>query len=359
LRDSDPVLRESALRIVGYIGYCSAFKDLLSCCHDENIHVRQAAIEGLPAFEGHKQVIPLLTEALEKGEAKIRAAAARALTAIDDSSVISLLESALSDSYLWTRYFAAQALGEHGAIESVESLSKIASNSKEAMPVRLAATEALGKIGDNQVIATLTKLIQSEEDIDLITKALNALGKIGAEAPLLTILESADSAVIKRKAIHALKHIKTATVVTKLQAQVRIENNAEITQDIIETLKHIGTSEAIYALITLTISQEWRETCINILSKYEIDKIELIAAGLQHEHPAARSATVRILAQLKKPSEDLIIKALDDKEVSVRLTAVTALKSLNIKEAELKLLEMADEEPNIVVRRAVQKLLTN
>ncbi len=367
LRDSDPLLRESALRVVGYIGSCNAFNDLLKCCHDENIHVRQAAIEGLPAFEGHEQVIPILTESLEQGKAKIRAAAARAMTAIDDPKVISLLQSALSDNYLWTRYFAAQALGEHRAIESLEKLTEIANNyKKEAMPVRLAATEALGKIGNLQAIPALTKLSQSEEDIDLVTKALNALGKIGAEAPLLAALDFENSAV-KKQAIRALKYCQTATVVTKLEALLMTDADTKIISEIIDTithLGHLGSSKAILALINMTVHQELRKTCIQILSKFhQVDKIKMIASGLQHEHPAARSATVLILAQMQKAdATQYLIKALNDKEVSVRLTAVTALKPLSQEiittGAKAKLLEMANKEPNIVVRRAVQKLLS-
>ncbi len=375
LHDSDSLLRESALRIVGYIGSCNVINDLLACCNDENLHVRQAAIEALPVFEGHQQVLPTLTKALKQGEAKIRAAAARAMAAIDDPSVISILQSALSDSYLWTRYFAVQALGKHGAVESLEQLSEIANSSQEAMPVRFAAIEALEQIGmtDVDTIAVLAKLSKSETDIDLVTKALNALGKLGAATPLLAVLDLKNTAVVKKQVIRNLRYIQSASVVTKLQALLMTETDAEIVQELINTLAHLGdlgSFEAISTLITMTISQDWREICVELLSQspsksHQVDKIKAIAAGLEHVHPAARSATVRILAQLNNPlAVKYLIKALNDKEVSVRLTAVTVLKSLSqeeltIRGARAKLLEMVTEEPNIVVRRAVQKLLTS
>src|SRR5262249_35076720 len=51
LRDSGPLIRESAARIVGYAGYPECADALLACCQDQQESVRKVAIESLSCLE--------------------------------------------------------------------------------------------------------------------------------------------------------------------------------------------------------------------------------------------------------------------------------------------------------------------
>src|SRR6185436_17974539 len=75
LDDSNPVVRESAVRIAGYFGYRQCLDRLLERCADPSEAVRRAAVEHLP-FLDHPDVIPALAHALKHDTPTVRAAAA-------------------------------------------------------------------------------------------------------------------------------------------------------------------------------------------------------------------------------------------------------------------------------------------
>jgi HEAT repeat protein len=357
LRDPNPYLRESAVKIIGYIGYRDSLELLLISCHDTDERVRYAVIESLPYFEDER-VIPVLTEALKNDTPKIRAAAARAFGDIDDANVIEILQTALKDTDPWVRYFAVRSLGEQEAIESLDALISVAKNDA-ANQVRMAAIEALGKLGDVQAVSILAPLSASE-NTDLAHAALEALGKIDrAEAlpPLKAALNSPDP-IRKHDALQALGRHHQAEAVKILQQVAATAEDIPQVQQIIDNLTQIATPEAINALVALSANPSRRDACVNALAQLDEQQTEWIANGLRHEHSGVRSATVEALARMKKPHtiKHLII-ALEDKEASVRLAAITALGHLDIEGAEQKFSKIASEDPNIAVRRAAQKVL--
>jgi HEAT repeat protein len=132
-----------------------------------------------------------------------------------------------------------------------------------------------------------------------------------------------------------------------------------VTQTAIDALAHLGTPEAIAAIVNLTAETARREACIEALSRLGAQKIELIGNGLTNAQSSVRRALVDALGRMKNPlASELLSKALDDEEASVRLAAVNALAHIGSRSAERKLVELmrADPEPN--VRRAAQKALS-
>jgi HEAT repeat protein len=358
LRDTNPLVRESAAKIVGYIGYQESFKTLLTCCHDNDERVRQAAIESLPYFED-ECIITILTEALTQETPKIRVAAVRALGMMEPDNAVSLLQTALNDDDPWVRYFAARSLGEQNALQAWENLAQLAQTDK-ARQVRIAAIEALGQIGNSQVIPILTQIIESEES-DLVSAAIRALGKIDhidALQPLLVVLQTTQTERKLEEVIRALAHHREIESIQALQKIAAINEDNQIVQTVIETLAQLATTEAIHALIALTTYPSRREASVNALSQLGESQIDTIAQGLQHEQPAVRTATIDALVRMKNPFvSQYLVMALADNEALVRLAAITALGHLNLHGAEQKLSQIASEDTNLAVRRAAQKVL--
>jgi HEAT repeat protein len=72
------------------------------------------------------------------------------------------------------RYFAARSLGRQGVSESAEALAALVRDDK-SNHVRIAAVEALGRIGGETAVRAVSPLVNSGEP-DLARAAAGALG---------------------------------------------------------------------------------------------------------------------------------------------------------------------------------------
>ncbi len=173
LCDPRPLVRESAVRIVGYGGLPPCVDRLMERCRDESEAVRRAAIESLPALEDDR-VLPTLASALTDNAGDVRAAAARSLGLVEDPAVWPLLQKALADSGPWVRYYAARSAGRLKLVDALDALSRLA-QADSAMQVRVAAVTALGELGDEAALPLLASLTDNS-DPDLASAAIAALG---------------------------------------------------------------------------------------------------------------------------------------------------------------------------------------
>lgn len=175
LSDADPNVRESAVKIAGYFGYAECADLLLERCLDEDERVRRAAVEHLPYLEDERAT-PALVHALRHETPRVRAAAAAAMAQSEGDEVSTHLIKALADEDSWVRYFAARSLGRQEAVESAEALAALAQGDK-SNHVRIAAVEALGRIGGETAVRAVAPLVNSGEP-DLARAAADALGML-------------------------------------------------------------------------------------------------------------------------------------------------------------------------------------
>jgi len=177
LRHENPLVRESAAQIAGYFGYADCAEALFDCCNDENERVRRTAVEHLPYLEDER-VPNLLAERLTADTPMVRASAAVAMGHVDGSEPN--LTSALKDPDPWVRYFAAKSLGRLANSNSVNALVEVVDNDT-FNHVKIAALEALGKIGGTIAVNTITASLRSE-DRDVSRVAHEALAEANGRA---------------------------------------------------------------------------------------------------------------------------------------------------------------------------------
>lgn len=358
LNDPNPYVRESAVRIAGYFGYDQCADLLLERCHDPEENVRRAAIEHLPYLEDER-VITTLANALEQETPRVRAAAALAFAQVESARALAYLLKALDDPTSWVRYFAARSIGQHGYTESLDALVRLA-QTDPARQVRIAAVDALGQIGGARAAAVLAGLAETTE-MDLMSAALAALGHIGhpnALPPLIESLRSTDQAR-RIKAIAALGKRGGEGVAEMLQwVAAAADGEQAVSHAAIEALARLASPEAIQSLVTLTADATRREASIAALVPLGERHLDLIGQGLHHAQASVRRAVVDALGRMKQPrASELLMQALDDREDSVRLAAVTALTHLGSRSAEKRLVMLARTDPDEAVRRAAQRAL--
>ena len=173
LTDTDPRVRECAVRVAGYFGFDACVPGVFGALDDADEDVRRAAIEQLP-FLGHPQARARLASALAEETPRNRAAAAHVARIADDASIERPLVEALADPDPWVRYFAACSLGERRHRPAAMALAKLA-ESDPAPQVRIAAMQAVGSLDPDAAVPLAEQLFRdADADADVACAALSA-----------------------------------------------------------------------------------------------------------------------------------------------------------------------------------------
>jgi HEAT repeat protein len=142
-KDSDPVIRQKAVSLMGKFGEERFADQLVLSLADESTAVRLAAINAIVRHRPQTGLAPLI--------------------------------SSLDDHDIWIRTAAAQALGEYRNAAIIEPLLPHLMN--DPPPVRIAVIEALGKSADAQVKDVLFGCL-AEPDPEIQRAAMLALARI-------------------------------------------------------------------------------------------------------------------------------------------------------------------------------------
>lgn len=398
LTDENPLVRESAIKIAGYFAFNECVDLLFASTQDLEERVRRAALEHLPYLENDPRVLPTLIQALAQETPGVRAAAAHALGEIESIEVIVPLLRATQDPEPWVRYHSVRSLGRLGqwcrwneaAQASLTEYHQDRTPSSEwenlceqliqlakedvANHVRAAAAVALGYLGREEVVPILADLvIQDQGDGEVARAAIMALGQVEhptAVAPLLTALNSPNPER-RLDALQAFRERGGTDAGVALQWMAAADPETRVVQAAIESLAQMATVETIMSLLELTIDPVSRDACILALATrggvgFPVrnnslcleEYIAAIGQGLNHLHVAVRCATVEVLTRLKHPyASELLISALSDEDVSVRLAGVNAFGALGSHICDQQLTTLSRMDPNTVVRRAAHKIL--
>ena len=142
-KDSDPVIRQKAVSLMGKFGEERFADQLVLSLADEATSVRLAAINAIVRLRPETGLDPLI--------------------------------SSLEDTDIWIRTAAAQALGEYRHPAAIEPLMRHLEH--DLPPVRIAVIEALGKSESPEVRDVLFRCL-GETDLELRRAALLALARI-------------------------------------------------------------------------------------------------------------------------------------------------------------------------------------
>jgi HEAT repeat protein len=203
LRSPDDAIRSSAAEALGYVGikapgrYSEALLPLLD---DSVVLVRSCAAESLGAL-AYEPAIPRLGRLLVSDSDKlVRASAAEALAAFDDSRVLSIAERALDDPDPSVRAYAVRVIGLKGDHTLLPRL-KQRLDAEEALQPRAALLGARYLLGSKEDLDLLLDLLR-DADVEESTIVLNAIWGVVEAAPAASLVR--DGAAI-RNALAAAK----------------------------------------------------------------------------------------------------------------------------------------------------------
>lgn len=358
----DAAARESAVRIAGYFGYADCLEPLLERSADPDENVRKAALEQLPHLDTPRAAA-LLAKALQQDTSRARAAAAQALGQLNDHGAVSLLLDATSDEDVWVRYFAVRALAKHGGQAAIDRLAQL-SAADAAMPVRLAAIEALGAMTEPAVLDVLLARVHEDEP-ELCVAAVVALGGLDAERAVQTLLAAVRSDDPRRRlaAVKGLARRGDPARIEALRWTAIADPDPAVAAEAIQALATIAQTrdgaadDAIAALLALTVEPRCRESVLSALAHVR-HRIPAVASGLRVSDPDVRVATVEALSRLHHGDASAAIRsALEDEAAAVRVAAVVALHRLGARGLSHVFAVMTREDPSRDVRRAAAAAL--
>ncbi len=305
--------------------------------HLEPVHdtvVRSAALRGLLAAE-KTQAIPAVMAALADREGKMRRAAAQALAELGDTAcwqaVLGAMDRLPADGQVALMRLVRQPAAREWAMRA----ARLGQGE-----LRLAALEALGRIGDESSIAALLPVAAEEKDpfqsaarqalrdlpggkvdtallqaarqgpVALRTEAIRALagrGSTGATAPLVELARDPDAA-IRREALSALGTLagsQDLPAVVGLLVQATPAERAAAEQAVAAILRRSDPQQAAGCLVGALASQKPEVQAV-LLRMMPLAASPSALAALRrargNENPAVVDAAVRGLAEWPEPA---------------------------------------------------------
>lgn len=338
LRDTDPLLRATAVRTLG------SLKD--------------------------PQVITLLTEALADDDVRVRYGVVQALGQLGDEQGVDALITALTDADQHVRTKAAEALGKIGTKALVPLILALATGPKA---VRRGAVRALGEIGDATAVQTLVCVLK---DRDLRSSVAQELERIGMFAvPFLLAAFKEDDPELRRITKGILLNIGSAakdrTLVVESVLGVLKERDERVQREISDVvhrfgpatiellIKHLRNPDAYIRRWALSVLQRFRwqprndeETVSYLWASAQWEALiamgplalePLLVAVRQEDVVVRRKAATALGAIGDRSAVEVLLTALHDEDLEVRRCAVEALGQLGDERAVAPLIALWEE----------------
>ncbi len=179
LKDADAAVRANAAAALGWIGDPRAAAPLMKCLKDADERCRAAAAQALGMLRS-PVALRALARALGDTSAAVRQQVAESLGEVGDPITADLLLDALADEEepLEVRAAAARALGSLHLPQALPVLQELLRASEPAL--RLAAVEALCRLGFGRVYRLLVPLLWRDRDRAVRHAAARAVARLAS-----------------------------------------------------------------------------------------------------------------------------------------------------------------------------------
>lgn len=302
-----------------------------------------------------KQYAQLLMPLLQDKDPEIRAQAAKWLGDIRYKEAGAALIPLLKDTNSRARFFAAEALGRiayEPAIQPVIQL--LEANNDEDVYIRHAGSLALARIGKAEPVVALAKSPSRAVRIAAVV-ALRRMNDPGIAA----FLSDQDEFVVTEAArgINDDLSIPAALpALGNLLQTTRFTNEALLRRSINANLR-VGTPEAMQTLISyaqkegnpVAMRGEAMETLSTWAKPSLLDRVDGRYRGVIERDPVA----------LKTKTAGTYIKMLTHPDLPLRLSAIKAIRKLNLTEAAEPLLTRLTDDKEATVRIAALQALAS
>ncbi len=314
LHDSDESVRRDTISILSLLKDSSSVIELTKALHDPVEMVRSAAADALGEL-GDDRAVAHLIEALRDKSRNLLYETARALQTLKSEKAIPGLLAATEDEDEDIRRTAIETLGEIGLPSAAPDLLKLLAVPSNKNQSDIVA--ALGKIKSIDSIPALTRILTEErlndKDDSLCIAALDALGEIGDPqvVPVLINIFERDDQFMDYSVAQTLGKLKAVAAIPSMLEALNSEDD-NLRKIAARTLGEIGDASAVPSLLQALQdncrSDNW--ICAEALGDIK-DRaaVPVLKKMLRDTSSDTRGAAARALGKIGDPS---IVQGLAD-----------------------------------------------
>ena len=367
LEGTDADLRMQAALTLGEQRDEQAIPALLNALEDENINVRFHVIEALGKFKA-SEAVPKLLEIAETRDFFLSFAALEALREIRDERIAPCVMPLLADKPL--REAAVETLGAVGDETTVAPLVNLLNEDKLAALAVSHALDALFTACENsEAVIEHARRAVSESGKSNLLAALDAADENDLPA-LIRLAGWFDDEKIRIKLADLLENENLRDEAARALAAhgasaapiliERLDEDSEARPAIIRTLGQIGDARAFESLVGLletgdTVTRLAAAEALKALAHPET--IECLSGLLTDSENAVRETAIRVVGYLgAKSCEDVIFELCEDADERVRRAAIEQLPFID-DERSIPVLIRALKRDSSRVREAAAKAL--
>ncbi len=326
LRDSDPEIIAQAAKVLGDIRYKKAGDQLIPLLSNQNPRVQFFGAQALGRLEHVKAVEPLLAmlERNNDEEVYLRHAAVLALSRIGQEAPITALVNHPNRALRIAAVLVLRRMqNENVALFLNDKDELIAADAARAINDDVSIEKALPALA-----ATLNEKRFSSEA--LLRRGINACLRVGGEKELDLLIAFSKRndlpSAIRAEALATIGTWANPSVLDRVDGRYRGKIERDPAPVISKVKSNIGpflqSGNADILIATSTMLSELEIKDYN-------DQLEKIMR--QNQTPAVRSAMLMALHRLKYNNTEAVIKrGMEDKDGSVRTSAIGLLNELNI-----------------------------
>ena len=395
LESSSTEVRIQAYRALGNLNTADALVEIANAVRGEaEPSVRTAATHAMARLDlGEVELIEILAES----EAEIaRAWAAHALGHHRTDSARLALQGAFDDTNENVRSEAYQAISMHGDRESLNALSRAATNepspalqqlavdsaraivsgrsggfdletelsilSSGAPEQRLVAIQHLAALGDWRA---LHPMIEAARRGSIREGAVLALGELGDHRAVPELINLLGDHRVRRQALASLAQLRNEAAIPAL-ADLLMESDPETRLHAVRALTWIGGEVAISQAVGLAEDPEFevRTEVVHALATLEgAPRVDGLTPFTRDESPFIRAEAAMLIGESNIPSTiDVLSPLLMDEDMYVVLTAADAIASCGAQSAMTHLNDLLarteDPEHRSLIEDSIAKIQT-
>jgi len=241
LKDDSEYARRAAVEVLNEIADPRSIKDLLEALGDDDWWVRARATDALAKIGGPRVVDAVLQLINDKND-DIRRAAIELLNSTRDERAVKKLIEATQDPDWWVRERAADALAEIGDTRALPALEKMLHGETRSIPT---AIRGIAKLGDEGHVPRLLELVGHHER-EIQVEAIAAVARLADANRVAEIrevvashLENPDK-LVRQAAIAAIKTLDERFSPSQIREAERLERFAEPSKTLLVEGRNVG-----------------------------------------------------------------------------------------------------------------------
>lgn len=265
---------------------------------------------------------------------------------------------------------AMRALGDLGSRKAVEKLRKIAEDGQQGKATRMAACDALGKIGDPAAIPSLVIAVNGD-DPNVKASAITALASF-KDAEALSAIQAAlrDSvATVRIAACKACATLRLEEAVPAIVYKASNDPEKAVKTEAMKSLADIGGSESFRFLRTY-LENAKNDTSLRILAfglllRKDSSSVDVLLARLVAESKEKdRSVYTAFVREIANSQETpwalpLVRVVLADSDYLIRVGGLEWAKRNKIPAIKPDLEQLSSKDPSDYIRKRAAEILAS